>query len=249
MRRTSCGLNFGILVNESALNRRQRRAFAESSKQKVASPLLIPCPIRKTGCIKADDAKIVSDGIDGGPAFPLMNFSVPIGEREPARAIVKRPWEIGPLALIDAINEESVVVRIRVLIKGHPRHRRSAEFRLLEILPVRLVEPSVAVPVIGRLGTAPAEQCIHGIAPQARGPAPGPLRRAKIVIRRTLINPQRIRSVTRQDAFLYVSHVGVALVSIPRHHIVDPIVERSRSNGLSGSWNREVVAKPILIVT
>src|SRR5260370_42713871 len=101
-------------------------------------------------------------------AFPLMNFSMPIGEREPARAIMIRRWEIAPLGSINRHNEECVVDRIRMLINGHPSHRWPGDIRLFEKLPVLWVEPSVSVPVVGRLVTAPAEQGIHGIAPQAR---------------------------------------------------------------------------------
>src|SRR6266446_3230154 len=110
-----------------------------------------------------------------------MNFSVPIGEREPARAIMHRPWNIAPLSSIGAIDEKAVVARIGVFIKRHPSHRRLPYIGLLEELPIGRVEPGPAVAVIGRFGPAPAEQGIHGITPQARSPTPGFLLRAKKV--------------------------------------------------------------------
>src|SRR5688572_19460172 len=123
-----------------------RRSNNLLCEQLVAGPLLIPRPILVAGRIERENGEKISDGIYGGPAFPLMNFSMPIGERKPARAIMRGPGEVLPGCDIDAINEERVVVRIRMLIKGHPSHYRSADIRLLDILPVLLVEPSPAAP-------------------------------------------------------------------------------------------------------
>ena len=135
-----------------------------------------------------------------------------------------------------------------MFINGHPSHCRPGNRGLFDKLPVRLVEPSPAVPVVVPIGTAVAEQGIHGITPQARGPTSGSLLRAKKIIRWAFVYTQRIACETSQDAILYVGHVRVAFFRAPRHHIVDPVVELFRTNGVHGSGYREIVADPVLEV-
>src|SRR5439155_6730425 len=97
-------------------------------------------------------------------------------------------------------------------------------------LPVIRVGPGFAVAVVWTIGTAVAEQGVHGVAAQPSGPASLSLGGAQIFICGALVNTKRSGCVARQHAIFDPKLIRVAFVihRVPRspcHDIVHPVIK------------------------
>src|SRR5436190_8516440 len=155
-----------------------------------------------------------------------------IGEAKATATVVVGGGDISPVESAGFVDENAVIYRVGVLVENDPGLPWFEHGGCLEVLKVLRKKPVQALGSGIRRRTEASEKGIHGDAPKPALPPCSYLAWTEKRIRRTLINPDRIREVFPKDPIYDPGHIGITLVlngkgGAPRHDVVRPVIERA----------------------
>ena len=194
-----------------------------------------------------------SHRINGGIALPFVNLGVAVGKGKPGGAVVISGGNITPLVFVRIGDKEGVVDNVRMLVQRQVGHARLRHVRRFEKLTIIRTKPADAAAVSFVSAVRETKESVHRNASKPLFPAFRSLRRAEEMIGGAFVDAHGAVGVGAQNTVLYPSNVGDALIGYrvagaPAHEIVDPVVKPSRSDGVSGSGNGEVVGASFVVV-
>ena len=219
--------------------------------------LSVPFHVASSGFVEWFGGAVLElDGIDGGGAEPFADLGMAIGEGESARAVMIGSGPVLPMIGVMVSDEEGVVDRVRVFIKGQPSHGGFRNVGGLEELAVLTAEgpTGTACAVIAGIVVGSAEERVHGHAAQPHGIAGRALLRADENIGGALINTDGAVGVFAKDTIADPEFVSDAAgshgaVSRPSHDIIDPVVEPAGGDGFFGAGDGEVIGDSFVVVS
>ena len=180
---------------------------------------------------------------------------MPVGKGESSSAVVIRCGSILPVVGVGIRDKEGIIDRIRMLIQSQISHAGLDDVRGLDELTVAPTESptftahGVVILVIVRS----TKERIHGVASQSLLETSLFLCLAQEVIGWAFIDANSTIGVLPQHPIPDPKAIGHTAVThraacSPRHDVVHPVIEHSRSNGLLSTRNGEIIGTAILIV-
>src|ERR1043166_2437800 len=135
--------------------------WSDSTIQGIPSIIYVPLVIQPAESVESFLGERELYWVYRCPAFPLVDFSVAISEREPASASMVGTRNITPSADVKPDNEKCIIDRVSLFIQCHPRLGGLRNRSLLNKLAITLIKPSLPVPVVMPVRPAVTEQGIH----------------------------------------------------------------------------------------